>query len=103
VAIIRPVAKVGTPSGPSEFRPIIIVSVLSMEFERILHDQVLEHVNGRNLLPDFLSGFRRGHSTTTALVRVTEDLRLAKVTVHVLLDFSKAFELINQGLFIHKQ
>jgi hypothetical protein len=43
VAIIPPVAKVGTPS---DFRPISIVSVLS--FERILHDQVLEHANGSN-------------------------------------------------------
>jgi hypothetical protein len=65
----------------------------------------LEHVNGRNLLSDFQSGFRRGHSTATALVTVTEDLRSAKaegkVTVHVLLDFSKAFDLINHGLFVH--
>jgi hypothetical protein len=55
----------------------------------------MEHVNGRNLLSDFQSGFRRGHSTATALVRVTEDLRSAKVggkvTVHVLLDLSKTF------------
>jgi hypothetical protein len=56
VAIIRPVAKVGTPFGPSDFRPISIVSVLSKAFERILHDQVLENV-----------------------------------TVHLLLDFSKAY------------
>jgi hypothetical protein len=38
--------------------------------------------------------------------RVTEDLRSAKaermVTVHVLLDFSKAFNFINHGLFVHK-
>jgi hypothetical protein len=44
--------------------------------------------------------------TATALVRVTENLRSAKaegqVTVHVLLDFSKAFDLINLGLFVHK-
>jgi hypothetical protein len=39
---------------------------------------VLEHVNGRNLLSDFQSGFRRGHITATALFRVTEDLRSAK-------------------------
>jgi hypothetical protein len=61
VAIIQPVAKVGTPSGPSAFRPISNDSVLFQTFERILHDQVLEHVNCRNLLSDFKSGFRHGH------------------------------------------
>jgi hypothetical protein len=71
VAIIQLVAKVGTPSGPSDFHPISIVSVLSKAFERIFHDQVLEYVNCRNLLSDFQSGF----STPTALVRVAEDLR----------------------------
>jgi hypothetical protein len=61
---------------------------------------------GRNLWSDFQSGFRRGHSTATVLVRVTEDLGSAKVeeksTVYFLLDFSKVFDLINHGLFIHK-
>jgi hypothetical protein len=67
---------------------------------------VLEHVNSRNLLSDFQSSFRRGHCIATALVRVTEDLRSGKaerkVTVHVLVDFSKAFDLINHGLYVHK-
>jgi hypothetical protein len=40
------------------------------------------------------------------LVRVTEDLRSTKakgnVTVYVLLDISKTFDLINHGLFVHK-
>jgi hypothetical protein len=57
VAIISPVAKVCTPSGPSEFRPISIVSVLSNVLERFLHDQVLDHVKGRSLLSDFKSDF----------------------------------------------
>jgi hypothetical protein len=51
---------VGTYSGPSDFRLISIVSDLSKTFERILYDQVLEHVNGRNLLSDFQYSFRRG-------------------------------------------
>jgi hypothetical protein len=46
------------------------------------------------------------HGTATALVRVTKYLRWAKaegkVKVHVLLDFSKAFDLINHGQFVHK-
>jgi hypothetical protein len=46
-----------------------------------------------------------GHNTSTALFRVTKDLRSAKaerkVTVHVLLDILKVFDLINHGLFVH--
>jgi hypothetical protein len=53
--------RLGTLSAPSDFRPISIVSVLSKAFERILHKQVLEQVNGHNLLSDFQSGFRHGH------------------------------------------
>jgi hypothetical protein len=51
LVIIWPVAKVGTPSGYSDFHLISFVSVLSKAFERILHDKVLEH--GRNLFSDF--------------------------------------------------
>jgi hypothetical protein len=50
VALVRPVAKVGTPSGPSDFRPISDFSIWSKAFERILYDQVLVHVNNRSLL-----------------------------------------------------
>jgi hypothetical protein len=85
---------------------VLFLFSLRQAFECILHDQVIEHVNGRNLLSGFQSGFRRGRSTVTVLVRVTEDLRSVKaerkVTVHVLRDVSKAFDLVNHGLFVHK-
>jgi hypothetical protein len=84
------VAKVACPS---DFRPITIVSVLSKGFERLINGQVLAHVDLSGLLSEFQSRFRCGHSSTTALVRVVEDLRSSttegKVTVVVLLDFSK--------------
>jgi hypothetical protein len=90
--IVRPVAKVASPLCPSEFRPIAIVSVLSKGIERLINGQVLTHVDRSGLLSEFQSGFRYGHSTTTALVRVIEDLRFSmtqgRVTVLVLWDFS---------------
>jgi hypothetical protein len=82
------------------------VSVFSIGFERLINGQVLAHVDRSGLLSEFQSGFRCGHSTTTALVRVVEDVRSSmtegKVTVVVLLDFSKAFDCVDCRLFLHK-
>ena len=59
---------------------------------------MLEFVNKYSLLNDLQSGFRRLHSTGTALLRIIEDLRVAKcqgnVTIMVLLDYSKAFDSV---------
>ncbi|CAG9091136.1 unnamed protein product [Plutella xylostella] len=50
------------------------------------------------------SGFRSGHSTTTALLKVTEDIRCAmedrRVTVLVLVDFSNAFNAVDHDLLL---
>jgi hypothetical protein len=96
--IVQPVAKDASPSCPSDFRPITIVSVLSKGFERLINVQVLAHVDRSGLLSEFQSGFRCGHSNTPALVRIIEDLRSSmtegRVTVLVLLDFSKAFDCV---------
>jgi hypothetical protein len=84
------------------------VSVLSTGFERLINGQILAHVDRFGLLSEFQSGFRCGHSTTTAFVRVIEDLRSlmteGMVTVLVLLDFLKAFDCMVYGLsFIFAQ
>lgn len=56
-----------------------------------------------NLLPDIQSGFRQHHGCTTALINVLSDniieaSRNGKITVLVILDYSKAFDTINRDL-----
>jgi hypothetical protein len=79
---------------------------LAKAFERLLNDQIVHHVESNNLLSEFQSGFRRNHSTITALTKVTGDLSAVQakrmVAFLLLLDFSKAFDCVHHGLLVHK-
>lgn len=59
-----------------------------------------------HLLHDPISAFRKGYSTTTALMRVRDDIRYAMkrkdVTLMVLADFLKAFDTISFSTTIVK-
>jgi hypothetical protein len=103
---IVPVAKIKDPSWLKDYRPISLLPALSKVLERIMKDQMLSFCNERNLLNRFQSGFRPGHSTTTALLKITDDissnLDRNLITVLVLLDFSKAFDTVNHKLLCQK-
>jgi hypothetical protein len=68
--------------------------------------QMERHLRCNNLLTMFQSGFRRHHSTTVAVLKVTEDIRLSmedgQVTVLLLLDFSQPFDRVVHGLLLCK-
>jgi hypothetical protein len=66
--------------------------------------QMQAHIQRNELLTVFQSGFRRHHSTTAALLKITEDIRSnmedGQVTVLVLLDFSQAFDMVLHWLLL---
>lgn len=100
-AYVIPLPKKSNPSTVTDFRPISILPFLSKVFERIVHSQLTLYMTKNNLLNPLQSGFRMGHSTTTALVKVTEDIRYGmdnkKLTILALLDFSNAFNTVDRS------
>jgi Reverse transcriptase (RNA-dependent DNA polymerase) len=69
---IVPVAKVKDPGWLKDYRPISILPALSKALENIMKDQIVVFSNVKGLLNRFQSGFRPGHSTTTAILKITE-------------------------------
>ena len=103
---VIPVAKVNIPNSVKDFRPISLLPSLSKIFEHVLHDQIIAYLDRKSLLNPFQSGFRKHCGTTTALIKIEDDLKLSMDTnmfsILVLLDFSKAFDSIDHKLLITK-
>lgn len=103
-AHLIPLPKKSNPTSFTDFRPISILPFLSKILEKLVHQQLSIFLSKHNLLSPFQSGFRPGHSTTTALVNITDDIRSGmesgKLTVLALLDFSNAFNTVDFDLLL---
>ena len=98
IARVSPIPKVNMQVRNDEFRPISILPVLSKVFEKLVATQMSEFAEEMLLLHDRVSSFWKGHSTTTALLGIRDDIRRAmkkgEISLMVLTDFSKAFDIM---------
>lgn len=105
-ALVIPIPKVNNPENVTDLRPISLLPVLSKVLEKVVSQQVTEYVETCYILPKYQSGFRKYHSTTTALINLVDniiravDKRDAVTLVNV--DYSKAFDKISHKLLCAK-
>jgi len=63
-------------------------------------------MDAHNILSEKQSGFRKNRSCTTAVLKITEDIRLqmdrCNITLLTLLDFTKAFDTVNHEILLTK-
>lgn len=105
-ALVLALNKVSSPSGPADLRPIALLCFLSKMLKRLVYMEITEFTNVHNLIDEFQSGYKTGHSTQTSLLRLNEDVRKAidyrLVTILVLFDFSKAFDTVCHVTLLRK-
>lgn len=86
------------PRLASSYRPIALLCVLTKIFEKILKTKLTEHLDNKNILPNFQFGFRSKHSTGHAIQMYYQTVHKAlhnKESVGVLaFDIEKAFDRV---------
>ena len=70
-ACISPIHKGDSKLECSNYRPISIISVVAKVFEKLISSQFIGYLETNHLLSDSQSGFRKKSSTTTSIVRNT--------------------------------
>ena len=104
---IIPVLKNGKdPTIPSSYRPVSNLSTLGKLVEQATMQQVKLHIKTHNLTNKDQHGGRGGHSTTTCVVELLEDIKTAQEnrlkTALVAIDLSAAFDMCNHKILLEK-
>ena len=74
-ARVTPIYKKGVKSDPGNYRPISVLSQVNKVFEKILHKRLYKYLTKFKILYEYQFGFREGHSTTQALVEITDRIK----------------------------
>ena len=75
VAKVITLHKKGATDNPSNYRPISLLSTFSKIFEKIMHKRLYDFLEVNKILHSLQFGFRQKHSTSHALISMTEKIR----------------------------
>ena len=76
-AIITPVFKKGPAGNVCNYRPVSLTCVPSEVMERVIAQQISDHLMSNNILHHAQHGFCKGRSTTTNLLESLNDWTLS--------------------------
>ena len=101
-----PIYKKGDRHNPENYRPISVTPTLAKIFERLLLEQISEHLDMNKIINKNQFGFQKQKSCLNTIIALTEKINHyieEKDTVlTIFLDLAKAFNSISLDLFIQK-
>ena len=105
-AKVSPLYKNGPHDDVNNYRPISILPILSKILEKHVHNCLSNFLHEHQLSHKTQSGFRSQHSCETALIHMIDSWLEAmdnwKIIGVVLVDFKKAFDLVDHRILLSK-
>ena len=108
LALVRPIIKKCTldPEILKNYRPVSNLHYISKLIEKVVADQIDLHLENNDMLDPYQSGYRKHHSTETAMLNITNDMLQMKdynlSTALVSIDLSAAFDLVDHDILVNR-
>ena len=103
---VIPLFKKEDATLPKNYRPVSLLPILSKILERAVYNQLVKYLEENRILHPSHHGFRKNHSTTTALLEMysswVEAVEQDKITAVIMLDMSAAFDLVDKDILVRK-
>ena len=103
---ITAIFKKGDKSDPGNYRPVSLTSVICKTMEKLVRNNIVDHMKKNNLFSNMQFGFISGRSTTLQLLKVmdewTEIIDSGGYIDSVYMDFMKAFDKVPHRRLIGK-
>ena len=104
IALVIPIFKRDDNEDCNNYRPISLLPNISKLFEKVMHTRLSKFLEDNKCLFSKQFGFRNKHSTTHALIDLTETIRKSlddnEFACGVFLDLKKAFDTVNHKILL---
>ena len=105
-AKVTPIYKQDDKNECGNYRPISVIPAISKMLEKIIYNQLLNFLNDNKIIKKRQSGFRKYHSTETALLQTTNEylMNMDRDLINgvLFLDLKKAFDTVDHKILLAK-